>query len=342
MATYKGIQGYSVQKLSEDPTAADVEGQLWYNSGSGKFKIAAAGAGAWSSGGNLNTPRNAIGGIGINTAAVAVGGSDGPGPSPATNAAEVEEYNGTSWTEVTNMPTATKHVMSGGILTAGWYGGGDESGDGTTLSNKCFEYDGTSWTASGNLTEAKNAGCGTGTQTAALITGGAPDPTSLNCMLYNGSSWTETANTATSRLNTAACGNSSAAIVMGGYSPADTAYTGKTESWNGTSWTEVNDMNVARSGAGCGGNGVAPSSSALYAGAYGVPSPTARNETESWDGTSWTVVANLATGRALGGAAISSNTVGLLFGGYMPNTSWKNETEEWNGAPVSAKTVTVS
>ena len=40
MATYKGIQGYSVQKLSSDPTASEAAGQLWYNSTLGKFKIA--------------------------------------------------------------------------------------------------------------------------------------------------------------------------------------------------------------------------------------------------------------------------------------------------------------
>ena len=54
MATYKGIQGYTVQKLSSDPTAsADTEGQLWYNSVSGKFKIVVAAAGVWATGGNL-------------------------------------------------------------------------------------------------------------------------------------------------------------------------------------------------------------------------------------------------------------------------------------------------
>ena len=29
MATYKGIQGYTVQKLSSDPTASEAVGQLW-------------------------------------------------------------------------------------------------------------------------------------------------------------------------------------------------------------------------------------------------------------------------------------------------------------------------
>ena len=53
MATYKGIQGYTVQKLSSDPTAAEAVGQLWYNSGDGAFKVATQSAGAWSAGGNL-------------------------------------------------------------------------------------------------------------------------------------------------------------------------------------------------------------------------------------------------------------------------------------------------
>ena len=40
MATYKGIQGYTVQNLASDPTAsANTEGQVWYNSTEGKFKI---------------------------------------------------------------------------------------------------------------------------------------------------------------------------------------------------------------------------------------------------------------------------------------------------------------
>jgi len=33
MATYKGIQGYSVQKLSSDPTASEAAGQLFYSYG---------------------------------------------------------------------------------------------------------------------------------------------------------------------------------------------------------------------------------------------------------------------------------------------------------------------
>ena len=49
MADYKGIQGYTVQSLSDDPTASsNTEGQLWYNNSTGKFKLVATGTAAWS------------------------------------------------------------------------------------------------------------------------------------------------------------------------------------------------------------------------------------------------------------------------------------------------------
>ena len=73
MATYKGIQGYTVQKLSSDPTASEAAGQLWYNSTTGKFKVGTAGAGAWAAGNNMNTARSVLGSSGSQTAALAYG-----------------------------------------------------------------------------------------------------------------------------------------------------------------------------------------------------------------------------------------------------------------------------
>jgi len=40
MATYKEIQGFTIQSLASDPTAsADTEGQVWYNTTSAVFKV---------------------------------------------------------------------------------------------------------------------------------------------------------------------------------------------------------------------------------------------------------------------------------------------------------------
>jgi hypothetical protein len=49
MATYKGIQGFTIQNLSADPSNP-IEGQVWYNSTSNVWKVEeATTAGAWAS-----------------------------------------------------------------------------------------------------------------------------------------------------------------------------------------------------------------------------------------------------------------------------------------------------
>jgi hypothetical protein len=76
MATYKGIQGFTIQNLSADPSNP-IEGQVWYNSTSNVWKVEeATTVGAWASGNNLNTARYDLAGAGIQTAALAFGGSD--------------------------------------------------------------------------------------------------------------------------------------------------------------------------------------------------------------------------------------------------------------------------
>jgi hypothetical protein len=89
MSEYKGIKGFSIQSLSADPADPNI-GQVWYNSTSGSWKVTSATtAGAWATGGNLNTARSGMfGGIGTQTAALAAGGW-APNPTGAT-----EEYNG--------------------------------------------------------------------------------------------------------------------------------------------------------------------------------------------------------------------------------------------------------
>ena len=111
MTDYKGIQGYSVQSLSSDPgTLADVVGQLWYNSDSGKFKYCAAAAAAWAAGTSLNTARTALGGAGTITAGLAYGG--------ANVLAETEKFDGTTWTEVGDMTSGRNSFASAGTQTA--------------------------------------------------------------------------------------------------------------------------------------------------------------------------------------------------------------------------------
>jgi hypothetical protein len=57
MSEYKGIKGFSIQSLSADPADPNI-GQVWYNSTSGSWKVTSVTtAGAWATGGNLNTAR---------------------------------------------------------------------------------------------------------------------------------------------------------------------------------------------------------------------------------------------------------------------------------------------
>jgi len=40
MAKYKEIHGYTIQKLASDPTpSVNTEGQVWYNTTTGVFKV---------------------------------------------------------------------------------------------------------------------------------------------------------------------------------------------------------------------------------------------------------------------------------------------------------------
>ena len=75
MTKYIEIKGHSLQSVATDPEVY---------------------AGAWSSGGNINTGRAYGGAAGTNNeAAMYFGGYTSP-----SNYANTEQYNGTSWTEV--------------------------------------------------------------------------------------------------------------------------------------------------------------------------------------------------------------------------------------------------
>jgi hypothetical protein len=104
MATYKGIQGFTIQNLSADPSNP-IEGQVWYNSTSNVWKVEeATAAGTWASGNNMNTARDFLAGAGTQTAALAFGGYRS-GVTPAYSDV-TEEYNGVSWTNSNPMGTA--------------------------------------------------------------------------------------------------------------------------------------------------------------------------------------------------------------------------------------------
>ena len=65
MTTYKEIRGTHIKTVTADPPAP-VNGQMWYNSTDQVMKgFTSNPAGAWATGGSLNTARSFLAGAGI-------------------------------------------------------------------------------------------------------------------------------------------------------------------------------------------------------------------------------------------------------------------------------------
>jgi hypothetical protein len=307
------------------------EGMLWFNSTSQTLKGYGLEAGipatTWASGGNMNTGRLVGGGFGLTQdTAVAAGGYAPPGWL-----AVVEEYNGSAWTEVNDLPTAVDDMGSGGSLTAGICFGGEVPGPSATAAANT--YDGTNWTTIASLNTARRAIGGAGiSSTSAIAFGGTPGPTTGvgNTETWDGTSWTEVSDlNTTDRLGISGAGVQTAALGIGG----SLSVKANVEEWDGSVWTEVGDLNTARSLMGSGGR----TTSALNFGGY-VGAPTYTAATEFYNGTSWTELNDLSTGRGNQGS-LPAGTAGaqISAGGTGPS----NLTEEWT-ATAAVITVTTS
>jgi hypothetical protein len=191
----------------------------------------------WASGGNLNTARTLTGGsgFGTQTAAAVAGGATQPGAGPTrTTLTATEEYNGSTWTSVTGLPTATFAAAQCGIQTAGLSFAGT-AGYGNPNFNTSLEYDGTNWTSGGNLNNAVIYQAA-GIQTAALGMQ-TSDTAGKGTESYNGTSWTTVANRNTARAQIVGFGTQSLATLAGGYNAGPgTPQLTETEQWDGTAW----------------------------------------------------------------------------------------------------------
>jgi len=335
MATYKGIQGYSVQKLATDPTATDSVGQLWYNSTTYDFKISVEGAGAWASGGNLNTVRTQAQGTGFGTqtATICAGGN-----TPAGITLVTESYDGTSWTNLASPSNLTytaytRMTAAGGTQTAGLVFGGNPGVAPPWTTNDTEIWNGSTWTETGDMNTTHRLAGGLGTSGAAACCGGTVGPpgNTVETEEFNGSTWAVIpgGNMATSMHSFGSWGSQTAGIVAGGAPGGKTV----TELYNGATWsTSPAVLNTGRTD--CMGFG---SSTAGILGG-GDPAP-AQKLTESFNGSAWTEVGDTVYSRYASGGAGASSSAGILMGGNPPVG---NNTEEWNDPVYTNKVVTVS
>ena len=322
MATYKGIQGYTVQSLASDPTASEVVGQLWYNSGSNVWKIGTQTSGAWAAVNSLTTGRSEMAACGTVTAAIISGGE------PPTTA-KSESWNGTSWTEVADLQAANYGAGGAGTSTAALAIGANASGQ-TEIWN------GSAWAETNNLNtgRARGAASVSGTTTACLFAGGQTYPTLYAVTeSWNGTSWTEVADLNLARNFPGGLGVQTAMLCVGGASALTepTSLQAVTESWNGTAWTEVNNINTARNKMGASG---ITTSGLVFGG-----SPSAVALTEKYDGTSWTEVGDLGTAESECGG-FGTSAAALCAGGNNDPTD--HIVQEWADPLYAIKTVTTS
>ena len=178
------------------------------------------------------------------------------------------------------------------------------------------------WSTGHQLNSGRRSLASSGTQTAALVFGGAIPPVTGATESYNGSAWTEVNNLNTARQYLGGDGTQTSTLAFSGEGPPITAVT---ELWNGTNWTEVNDLNTARNRVMAAG---ANNTAALCFGGAGAPGNSAL--TELWNGSNWTEVNDLGAVRYSAGSA-GTATAALTFGGAPPGNPFVVNTELWNG-----------
>ena len=312
MATYIGIKGGEIQTIAGDP-ANPIVGQVWYNTTANTLKsYGLQGAGAWATGGDVNTGRVYSSGAGTQTAALFISGD----ANPVTYFLGCESYDGTSWTEGPDVNTGKKNVTGGmGTSTACI----DTAAQTTAgyVPAIAEEWNGTSWTEIGDLNTGRSyaASATNGTPTACQIAGGGSTAAShvpgVETEQYNGTAWTEVGNLNFGRWRPSGMGTNTAALAVG---DANAPEEDKTEAWDGTSWTAVADIN---GGGYCMAGAGSQTTAFVNGGNPAVKRHSGGNsKTEQFNGTSWTEVADMTGALACSGAAGNSDT-SLVFSGDL-------------------------
>tara|TARA_Y100001973_G_C5201316_1_gene337909 strand:- start:2703 stop:3689 length:987 start_codon:yes stop_codon:yes gene_type:complete len=328
VATYYDIFGQKVQYLSSDPSPV-AEGQVWYNSSTSLPKLRTFSTAAWASTPVCPYTTRDASGFGTQTAGVIFGGSV---PSATSTAVE---WNGTSFSAATSIPSGISGLDSDGPQTAGLTAGGSPGPNNTTS----FDYNGTSWTANPALNVARTGHAtmgNTAAQTAALATGGEPAPASATTSDWDGSSWTAGAANPGWAQGTSGGGTPSAAFVNASVNDGD-----GTADYNGTSWTAGNNSNHEHNYGGAGG---LASSGITFGGTTATPpSPAKTAQAEIYDGTCWTSDASMNEARSNthGKATVNGPAILVATGNPGPPGS-SNVSEEYTGATAVTQTITTT
>ena len=162
-----------------------IEGQLWYNTSSGKLKgytkFGGVPSATWASGGSMNTARFKFGLVGTQTATMAVSG-EAPGPAKTVN---VETYDGTSWTEGPNVVVAKNMQAAFGTTTSAIMGPGNTASE--SYDDTVETWNGSAWTETGDVNDGRNEySCAGASNTSGLVIGGNTPGVTANVENWNG------------------------------------------------------------------------------------------------------------------------------------------------------------
>ena len=256
----------------------------------------------------------------------------------ASNVWKIGKEGSGTWASSTALPTANLGSLGFGSSTAAIMASGQGAPPSYTIPTTSTTWNGTAWAEDAAINQARyvGAGCGASSTSGIIIAGFHSPPSSAQTWNeeFDGTSWTALAVLNTGRLGNGGAGIVTASITMGGATGPGESVTATTETWNGTAWTEVNDLNTARYHLGSASQGTTTAAMAfggLTKGGPGSAWGVDRDETEQYNGTSWTEVNNLNTARGHVGNA--GNQAGALcYGGNSGTYPGQiSETETWNG-----------
>tara|TARA_R100000234_G_C4954797_1_gene159030 strand:- start:29 stop:880 length:852 start_codon:yes stop_codon:yes gene_type:complete len=270
-----GIQTAALAFGSEAPPAAGTAGN----------KSESYNGTSWTETPTIQTNRDSLAGAGTQTAALAFGGDSQTGGAPsATPTGATEEFNGSSWSEQSDMSTARRLLTGSGTQTAALASAGYAPPSNT---NAVEEYNGSSWTNGTGVSVARRVPAGGGTQTAGIIFGGYSTTTENKTEEYDGSSWTTGGVLNEARNSLFGMGLQTAALASGG---ADTGYVTSTEAYDGTAWSTRPNMATAR-----GEGGSAINSTTTLGLVFGGTTGSDTGATEEFTGETTTVNASTLT-----------------------------------------------
>jgi len=199
-----------------------------------------------------------------------------------------------------------------------------EGGSPSGVTNKTELYDGTSWTEVADGSQSVQAGAGFGTTAAGINVGGSPASPANITQIWDGTSWADTNDCITAIAGAGGgLGTSTAGMKFGG-NPTEAG----SETWNGTSWTEGNNINQGTYGL----MGAGTTTAGILAGGAQPPN-TNYDLASTYDGTSWTAITAMGTGRSHYAASTSGTQTAYLAAGGGPDTpAYTANTEYWDGS----------